>query len=183
MTHRAITITTALLGTLALVACSVSREASTTAGPTATQPAAPAELAAEPREDPDPYPGLELDYEADLSWYYSYEANGANARPVPREGLSFDEERVMGPDAQGQYTTGLDIVNHTSSTQDFSVWLEWKGAKTEASTRKVTAGSTTTFRLILEKGDAGDTAEWHVAAGDDPVIKISYQFPVKPVGT
>ena len=171
---------------MALGACTVSRSVSTggTTNPEPTPTAVPEQVEAGTvgsRDDPpDPLPGLELYYDgADGTWSYSY--TGDDPQRVPAEGLSFAEEHVAGPDDNGWYKTALVIKNDGRASQAFTKWLVYDGAPYESEQLTAKAGESVEFLLTVKKGDSND-GEWHVKAGDDPVIKIRYQFPVKPVG-
>lgn len=198
MTTR--TITFPFITTLALApaGCEISRStAPTTAAPVEAahvgQPVDPTCLQA----PSDPDRGLDLYYEKDGSWSYRM-GSMTQPQPISAGGLCFDEKWGMAPGPDGIYELALDVNNcgygRTGTTcsacvdakcgdaPTFDVFLMWNGAKYQDDERSIAPGHVQTFPLVVKQGASNDTAEWHVVVGGDPVIKISYQFPVKPAG-
>lgn len=178
--------------------CTVSRStASPTASPTDAGLVAPASdpTCLDPTLDPDR--GLRLYYEEDGSWSFLF-GGMKEPEPISEDGLCFKETWGSAPGPDGEYEIALGIDNcsngrtgttcrpcvdaRCSKDASFKVVLQWNGGDYQPQEMTIATGKEQTFPLVVKQGGSGDTADWHVAVSGDPVIKISYQFPVKPVG-
>jgi len=76
--------------------------------------------------------------------------------------------------------TAINVVNDDTAPITVLTHVEWNDKACTTTSEEIPSQSDHEFRFEFEVSENADTMAWHVVDGGAPVVKISYNFSVKP---